>query len=69
MRLTYITGLGSEIFRLEKWESYVTSCTFVTKRPLSRIWVGIHPPVDDIPGRQMGLLIAKNAFHLAMEYY
>ncbi len=32
---------------------------------LSRIWGGIHPPVDDIPGRFMGLAIGKDAFALA----
>jgi hypothetical protein len=25
---------------------------------LSRIWGGIHPPVDDIPGRRLGIIIA-----------
>jgi len=28
---------------------------------LSRIWGGIHPPVDDIPGRNAGILVAQNA--------
>ncbi len=32
---------------------------------LSRIWGGIHPPVDDIPGRKIGTLIAQDAFALA----
>lgn len=27
---------------------------------LSRIWGGIHPPVDDIPGRNIGILVAQN---------
>ncbi len=30
---------------------------------LSRIWGGIHPPIDDIPGRLMGAQIGPNAFH------
>ena len=32
---------------------------------LSRIWGGIHPPVDDIPGRLIGKKIAKDVFELA----
>jgi len=29
---------------------------------LSRIWGGIHPPMDDIPGRKIGVKVAANAF-------
>lgn len=29
---------------------------------LSRIWGGIHPPIDDIPGRQIGINVAASAF-------
>ena len=32
---------------------------------LSRIWGGIHPPVDDAPGRYVGMMVGKNAFHFA----
>lgn len=32
---------------------------------LSRIWGGIHPPLDDIPGRLMGIEIGNDAFNLA----
>lgn len=32
---------------------------------LSRIWGGIHPPADDIPGRIIGIEVAKNATTLA----
>ncbi len=35
---------------------------------LSRIWGGIHPPADDIPGRRMGIEIAIDAFDLANEF-
>ncbi len=35
---------------------------------LSRIWGGIHPPIDDIPGRRMGELIGKQAFEYALNY-
>jgi hypothetical protein len=36
---------------------------------LSRIWGGIHPPIDDIPGRIIGQKIAANAFALAEKYF
>lgn len=36
---------------------------------LSRIWGGIHPPIDDIPGRLIGEQIGKNAFAAAEEYF
>ncbi len=36
---------------------------------LSRIWGGIHPPIDDIPGRIIGQKIAANAFSLAERYF
>lgn len=32
---------------------------------LSRIWGGIHPPADDLPGRKMGAAIGKGAFDFA----
>ncbi len=36
---------------------------------LSRIWGGIHPPADDIPGRLIGLKIGPDAFELARSYF
>ncbi|WP_243456790.1 FG-GAP-like repeat-containing protein [Polaribacter batillariae] len=36
---------------------------------LSRIWGGIHPPADDIPGRLIGEKIGVNAFNFANEYF
>lgn len=35
---------------------------------LSRIWGGIHPPIDDIPGRLIGITIGQKAFEHAMKY-
>lgn len=35
---------------------------------LSRIWGGIHPPVDDIPGRLMGIDIGQDAFSCARNF-
>ncbi|GAA4887696.1 hypothetical protein GCM10023311_09360 [Flaviramulus aquimarinus] len=36
---------------------------------LSRIWGGIHPPMDDIPGRIIGEQIGIDAFNLAESYF
>ena len=36
---------------------------------LSRIWGGIHPPFDDIPGRHIGTLVAADAFGMAERYF
>ncbi|WP_047546206.1 T9SS type A sorting domain-containing protein [Psychroserpens sp. Hel_I_66] len=36
---------------------------------LSRIWGGIHPPIDDIKGRIIGDKIGGDAFNLALEYF
>ena len=36
---------------------------------LSRIWGGIHPPADDIPGRLIGHQIGVNAFAQAEQYF
>ncbi len=36
---------------------------------LSRIWGGIHPPCDDIPGRKIGIEVGKDAFDLAQLYF
>ncbi|MDN5210832.1 T9SS type A sorting domain-containing protein [Fulvivirgaceae bacterium BMA12] len=36
---------------------------------LSRIWGGIHPPVDDIPGRLIGEKIGISAFNFAKAYF
>lgn len=36
---------------------------------LSRIWGGIHPPADDIPGRLIGEQIGIRAFAVAADYF
>ena len=36
---------------------------------LSRIWGGIHPPADDIPGRLIGEQVGQDAFDLARAYF
>ncbi len=36
---------------------------------LSRIWGGIHPPADDLPGRRIGEKVGQDAFGLAEQYF
>lgn len=36
---------------------------------LSRIWGGIHPPIDDIPGRKVGIEIGNAAYDHALTYF
>jgi len=36
---------------------------------LSRIWGGIHPPIDDLPGREMGNKIGMDAFTTARDVF
>ena len=36
---------------------------------LSRIWGGIHPPADDIPGRLAGIEVGVDAFGRAVSYF
>lgn len=36
---------------------------------LSRIWGGIHPPADDLPGREMGRIIGPRAVQEAERYF
>lgn len=36
---------------------------------LSRIWGGIHPPADDLPGRLLGEKIGVDAYNFALPYF
>ncbi|USO00237.1 MAG: vanadium-dependent haloperoxidase [Phycisphaeraceae bacterium] len=36
---------------------------------LSRIWGGIHPPCDDLPGRQMGFAVEEDSFRKGVQYF
>ena len=36
---------------------------------LSRIWGGIHPPADDIPGRLIGEKVGRDAMRLALSHF
>lgn len=55
----------TESFALQ-WATYRDASE---QTSLSRIWGGIHPPVDDIPGRIMGNKIGKEAYNLASQYF
>lgn len=49
-----------------QWASYYDASDQCS---LSRIWGGIHPPADDLPGRQMGQDIGTEAYQLAEGYW
>ena len=36
---------------------------------LSRIWGGIHPPADDLPGRRIGKRVGNSAWATALEHF
>ncbi len=36
---------------------------------LSRIWGGIHPPADDLPGRHVGAAVGSNAWSFARSFF
>ena len=45
-----------------QWATYMDASN---ESALSRIWGGIHPPVDDAPGRKVGKDVGKHAFNYA----
>ena len=55
----------SESFTLQ-WATYRDASD---QTSLSRIWGGIHPPIDDIRGRIIGEQIGVDAFDLAVDYF
>jgi hypothetical protein len=55
----------TESFTLQ-WATYRDASD---QTSLSRIWGGIHPPIDDIKGRIIGDKIGTDAFNLALEYF
>jgi hypothetical protein len=36
---------------------------------ISRLWAGVHPPVDDVTGRRIGRVIGVRAFDKASSYF
>jgi len=55
----------SETIELQ-WATYADASD---QTSLSRIWGGIHPPADDIPGRLIGMEIGNEVFELARTYF
>ena len=55
----------TESFTLQ-WATYQDASD---QTSLSRIWGGIHPPADDIPGRLIGYTIGNNAFAFASDIF
>ena len=49
-----------------QWASYYDAADQVG---LSRIWGGIHPPVDDFAGRRVGAEVGKRAWELAQRFF
>jgi hypothetical protein len=49
-----------------QWASYYDAADQVG---LSRIWGGIHPPVDDLAGRRVGSAVGQYAWELARRYF
>lgn len=49
-----------------QWASYYDAADQVG---LSRIWGGIHPPADDLPGRRVGSQVGTNVWALAKRYF
>ncbi|MDX1561483.1 MAG: hypothetical protein R3305_01070, partial [Gammaproteobacteria bacterium] len=48
-----------------EWAKYVDASDQCS---LSRIWGGIHPPADDVPGRLIGMQLGPQAFARARAY-
>lgn len=55
----------SESFQIQ-WATYRDASDQCS---LSRIWGGIHPPIDDIPGRRMGRKVGIEAFSFGEKYF
>ncbi len=55
----------SESFSLQ-WATYQDASD---QTSLSRIWGGIHPPIDDIKGRIIGDIIGKESFAIGQQYF
>ena len=57
---------GPSVDMVLQWATYYDAADQCS---LSRIWGGIHPPADDIPGRRIGIDVGKDAFGLARRYF
>ena len=57
---------GPSVDVVLQWATYKDASE---QTSLSRIWGGIHPPADDIPGRLIGYRVGHDAFNLAESYF
>ncbi len=57
---------GPSVEMTLQWATYRDAAD---QTSLSRIWGGIHPPADDIPGRQIGERVGLDAFARARRYF
>jgi len=57
---------GPSVDMTLQWATYYDASD---QTSLSRIWGGIHPPADDIPGRIMGIEIGVDAFNYADAHF
>ena len=57
---------GPSVDMVLQWATYRDAADQCS---LSRIWGGIHPPADDIPGRIIGAKVGVDAFRLARSYF
>ncbi|MDO8365918.1 MAG: MopE-related protein [Saprospiraceae bacterium] len=71
----YHIAANSGFLGVEKGPSVDVTLQWATYRDasdqtsLSRIWGGIHPPEDDIPGRRIGAKVGTAAFYKAKSYF
>jgi uncharacterized protein DUF6851 len=57
---------GPSVDMTLQWATYRDAAE---QSALSRIWGGIHPPVDDVPGRRIGILVGNDAYDKALMYF
>ncbi len=57
---------GPSVDMTLQWATYRDAAE---QSALSRIWGGIHPPFDDVPGRRIGIEVGNAAFSLAASHF
>ncbi len=57
---------GPSIDVVLQWATYRDAAN---ESALSRIWGGIHPPADDIPGRLRGVIMAADAYNTSSQLW
>jgi hypothetical protein len=57
---------GPSVDMTLQWATYRDAAE---QSALSRIWGGIHPPIDDVPGRRIGIEVGNAAYDYALSYF